>query len=139
MRFAFRELPAATGGLSTPRPVVDVWLEGYAVGPLACLVDTGALGTRFSREVAETAGIQPDDSQAEPFVVGGTRVSGAPARVTLRIEGGGKHHSWDAPVWFCDPWPFGFQLLGLDGFLRHFRVTIAAYEEWIECEPYGAS
>jgi hypothetical protein len=38
-------------------------------------------------------------------------------------------------VWFCDPWPFGFQLLGLEGFLQRFRVTLSAYHEWIDCTP----
>ena len=28
MKFRFRELPAAGGGDLTPRPVIDVWLEG---------------------------------------------------------------------------------------------------------------
>lgn len=135
MRFPFRELPAAGGGTLTPRPVVDVWLEGLEVAPLGCLVDSGALRTRFSRELAEIAGIQPDDSQEEALAVGGHIVQAAPARVVLRIEAAAEDHSWEAPVWFCDPWPFGFQLLGLDGFLRHFRVTIAAYREWLDCQP----
>jgi hypothetical protein len=51
------------------------------------------------------------------------------------MKAGGEEHEWDAPVSFCTPWPFGFQLLGLDGFFRHFRVTISAYREWIECRP----
>jgi hypothetical protein len=40
-----------------------------------------------------------------------------------------------APVTFCDPWPFGFGLLGQEGFLRFFRVTICAAEWWLEVEP----
>ena len=135
MRFRFRELPAASGGLLTPRPAIDVWLEGIETTPLGCLVDTGALRTRFSRELAELAGIAPDDAQGERIAVAGSEVFGVPARVTLRIESGTEAHAWDANVWFCDPWPFGFQLLGLEGFLRHFRVTISAYEEWLECRP----
>jgi Aspartyl protease len=131
VRFAFRQLPAATGGLLTPRPVVDVWMEGIDVAPLGCLVDSGALRTRFSRELAEIAGIEPDDSAAERLALAGQVVTAAPARTTLRLG----EHAWDAAVWFCDPWPFSFQLLGLDGFLRHFRVTLAAYEEWLDCEP----
>jgi len=110
-------------------------MEGIEVAPLGSLVDTGAVRTRFSRELAEVAGIQPDDSQTEDFAVGGQRIRGAPARVTLRLESDTAAHSWDAAIWFCEPWPFGFQLLGLDGFLRHFRVTISAYEEWLECRP----
>lgn len=135
MRFAFRHLPAAGGGELTPRPVVDVWLEGIELTPFGCLVDSGALRTRFSRELAAAAGIEPDDSQAERFAVGGQTIEGAPARVTLQLGFGDDRHAWDAPVWFCDPWPFAFQLLGLDGFLRHFRTTLSGHHEWIECKP----
>lgn len=105
------------------------------MAPLGCLVDSGAVRTRFSRDLAVAAGIAPDESQAERFAVGGQVIVGAPARVTLQIVAGEESHAWDAPVWFCDPWPFGFQLLGLDGFLRHFRTTVSAYHEWVDCQP----
>jgi hypothetical protein len=137
MRFPFRHLPAAGGEQLTPRPFVDVWLEGIEAVPFASLIDTGALRTRFSRELATAAGIEPDDALAETFAIGGQIVTGAPARVLLRIGSGEQAHSWEAPVWFCDPWPFGFQLLGLEGFYRHFHVGISAYREWVECKPEG--
>jgi hypothetical protein len=57
--------------------------------------------------------------------------------VTLRMKAADDEHAWDAAVWFCEPWPFGFQLLGLDGFFRHFRVTISGYSEWVDCRPEG--
>jgi len=135
MKFPFRHLPAATGGQLAPRPVVDVWLEGIDVAPLGCLVDSGALRTRFSRELAIAAGIELDSSHAERFAVGGQVVEAAPARVNLSLGADEALHTWDAPVWFCDPWPFAFQLLGLEGFLRHFRTTVSGYQEWIECKP----
>ena len=135
MRFAFRRLPSASGGELTPRPVLDVWLEGLDLAPLGCLVDTGALRTRFSAELAEVAGIELGDGPRERLVLGGVVVEGEAARVTLRIGTGAEAIAWDAPVWFCDPWPFAFQLLGLEGFLRHFRVTVSGYEEWVECVP----
>ena len=34
MRFAFRTLPAASGGALTPRPVVDIALEGLEAAPI---------------------------------------------------------------------------------------------------------
>ena len=135
VRFPFRHLPATGGGELTPRPTVDVWLEGIDAVPLASLVDTGALRTRFSRDLATAAGIQPDDDRAETFALGGTIVTGAPALVLMRIGAGNDSHTWEAPVWFCDPWPFGFQLLGLEGFLEHFRVRLSAYREWLDCTP----
>jgi hypothetical protein len=66
-------------------------------------------------------------------------ISGTSARVSLSLQAEGKTHDWDAPVWFCEPWPFSFQLLGLDGFLRYFRITLSAYEEWLECIPESPS
>jgi hypothetical protein len=135
MRFRFRHLPGPQGGELTPRPVVDIWLEGIDVAPFGCLVDSGALRTRFSRDLADAAGIEPDDTQAETFALGGQIIKGAPARVMLQLGAREDRHAWEAPVWFCEPWPFAFQLLGLEGFLRHFRTTLSAYHEWTDCQP----
>jgi hypothetical protein len=41
----------------------------------------------------------------------------------------------EAPVAFCDPWPLPFGLLGQEGFLRFFRLTMCAAEFWLELEP----
>ena len=57
MRFTFRTFPAASGGALTPRPVVDIALEGLQAAPIECLLDTGALRTRMSAEIASLAGI----------------------------------------------------------------------------------
>ena len=135
MRFPFRELPSAGGGARITRPVVDVWLEGLEATGLACLLDTGAMATRFSAELADIAGVDLTDAPSESISVAGHTLRARPARVTLSLRDPTSHHGWDAAVWFCDPWPFGFQLLGLEGFLRHFQVTIAAYPQWVECEP----
>ena len=43
--------------------------------------------------------------------------------------------AWEAPVAFCDPWPFDFQVLGQLGFLRWFRVVIDAADETFEVIP----
>jgi len=45
---------------------------------------------------------------------------------------------YDAPVSFCDPWPFAFNLLGQEGFLRFFRLTLCAADCWLEIEPERA-
>jgi hypothetical protein len=57
------------------------------------------------------------------------------ARVTLTVTDGSDQFSWDAPVWFCDPWPQPFGQAGLEGFLQHFTVTIRAYDGFLEIEP----
>ena len=135
MRFAFRSFPAGDGGVLTPRPIVDIALEGLEAAPLAFLLDTGALRTRMSREFAELAGIELTDAITERIAFGGAVTVGAYARVALTLTDGPDEHRWDAPVWFCDPWPFAFGLAGLEGFLHHFRVIISGYHECLEVEP----
>ncbi len=135
MSFAFRALPSASGGALTSRPVVDIALEGLEVAPVACLLDTGALRTRMSAEIAPLAGIELTGDLTEEFYVGGVKTAGQLARVTLTATDGADEFSWDAPVWFCDPWPHPFGLAGLEGFLHHFLVTINAYDGYLEVEP----
>jgi hypothetical protein len=136
MRFAFRELPAAGGGLLTPRPVVDIALEGLDAAPVGCLLDTGALRTRMSAELAPLAGIELSGALTEDFFIGGLKTAGALARVSLTVNDGADDFSWDAPVWFCDPWPYPFGLAGLEGFLHHFLVTIRAHDGYLDIEPH---
>ena len=135
MRFAFRTLPAASGGALTPRPVVDIALQGLEAAPIECLLDTGALRTRMSAEIASLAGIELPSDLTEEFYITGVKTVGAMARVNLTVTDGTDEFSWDAPVWFCDPWPHPFGLAGLEGFLHHFLVTIRAYEGYLEIEP----
>jgi hypothetical protein len=135
MRFAFRELPAAGSGVLTPRPVVDIALEGLDVAPVGCLLDTGALRTRMSAELAPLAGIEVPGALTEDFFIGGFKTAGALARVSLTVTDGADEFSWDAPVWFCDPWPHPFGLAGLEGFLHHFIVTIHAYDGYLDIQP----
>jgi hypothetical protein len=136
MRIPFRALPAATGGILTPRPVVDIALEGLASAPIGCLLDSGALRTRMSAELAPLAGIELTGTLTERFSVGGIETTGAMARVGLTVTDGTGEFSWDAPVWFCDPWPHPFGLAGLEGFLHYFTVTIRAYDGYLDIEPH---
>lgn len=130
MRFPFLELPS--GRRILPRPVLPVQVEDLDLGPLLCLVDTGALDNRFGAEVALAAGIDLDAALGEDeVVVGGVRTLGRCQRVELVVGG----FRFEAPVWFCDPWPFAFGLLGQEGFLRFFRVTISVTGGWLDCEP----
>ena len=135
MRFPFRALPAAGGGELTPRPVVGIAVEGLLAAPMECLLDTGALRTRMSAELAPLAGIELDGAATEEFFVAGLKTAGALARVNLTVTDGTEEFSWDALVWFCDPWPHPFGLAGLEGFLRHFIVTIRAYDGYLDIEP----
>lgn len=131
MKFPFKELP----GPSTDylRPAVPVILEGMPRAPQLCLLDTGALHNRFGAWTAEAAGIDIADAAHRRVAVGGFVTSARQASVRMSIGGS----SWEAPVWFCDPWPLAFHLLGQEGFFRWFAVHLrtAAYE--IEITPEG--
>jgi hypothetical protein len=137
VRLPFRAFPAATGGALTPRPIVDIALEGLPVAPIACLLDTGALRTRISAEFASLAGIALDSALIEEFHVAGLKTVGALARIGLTVSDGISDHSWDAPVWFCDPWPYPFGLAGLEGFMYHFSVSIHAYDAFLDLQPHS--
>jgi hypothetical protein len=113
----------------------NISLEGLDAAPVGCLVDTGALRTRMSAELAPLAGIELPDALTEDFFIGGLKTAGALARVNLTVNDGTDEFSWDAPVWFCDPWPHPFGLAGLEDFLHHFIVTIRAYDRYLDIEP----
>lgn len=135
MRFAFRTLPTASGGELTPRPIVDIALEGLSAAPVGCLLDTGALRTRMSAEWAQLAGVALDHALTEEFYIANIKTVGTLARVSLTVTDSTDECTWDAPVWFCDPWPHPFGLAGLEGFLHHFTVTVRAYEGCLDVEP----
>jgi hypothetical protein len=132
LRFPFLELP---GEPRIQRPVLPIVIERLAAAPQLCLVDTGALRNCLPADVAGAAGVPIGDAPVERVAVGGTVTTARVARVDLGLAG------WtiDAPVWFCDPWPFPFGLLGQEGFLRYFHVELCAAEGWLDCrpEPHG--
>ncbi len=129
MRFDFLELPGERSLLV--RPVVPVQVEDLEEAPQLCLVDTGATTNRFGAWLADATGIDLSGASESTIVVGGTVATAKHARARLTIAG----ISYDAPVTFCEPWPFAFNLLGQEGFLRFFRVTLCAAETWLDVEP----
>lgn len=129
MKFRFRYLPGET--VAVPRPTVDVHVEGIDSTALACLIDTGSLHNRFGLWVARAAGIDLSERPNESIGVGGRPLLAK--EITVRLGVGDM--SWEAPVWFCDPWPWGFQILGQDGFFRWFRISIQAAERTFSLTP----
>jgi hypothetical protein len=127
VRFTFVELP---GDPSLPRPAIPVQVEDMEDSPQICLVDTGATTTRFASWVADATGIDLSGAPTSKVAVGGLTTTAWHARADLTVAG----IRYDAPVTFCDPWPFGFNLLGQEGFLRFFRVTVCAAEWWLDVE-----
>lgn len=126
MRAAFCTLPGANADV--PRPVLNVGVDGFNETLLTCLVDTGTLHNRFAVWVAREAGIDLSNTPVESIGVGGRPVIARTVPVALRLG----RHTWEAPVTFCEPWPWDFQLLGQEGFLRFFRVTVDAAERRLE-------
>lgn len=126
MRFLFRELPGDRGDYL--RPAVPVTVEGIERAPQLCLLDTGALHNRFGRWLADAAGIDLSRAHTERIGVGGLLSDARLAEVRLTLAG----LSWEAPVWFCDPWPWSFHLLGQEGFFRWFDVRLRASRYSIE-------
>lgn len=129
MRFDFLELPGE--GRPRARPVVPVQVEDLEEAPQLCLVDTGSIANRFGVWLAAATGVDLDGAPETKLHVGGVTTTARLVRADLTIAG----VRYDAPVSFCDPWPFAFNLLGQEGFLRFFRVTLCAAESWLEVEP----
>jgi hypothetical protein len=129
VRFAFLELPGGDG-IGIVRPVVPVQVGDLELAPQLCLIDTGALRNRFAFWLAEACGIELADAPTAELALGGFVTTAYEARVDLTVG----EDRFDAPVSFCDPWPLGFNLLGQEGFLRNFRLTLSVSEAWLELE-----
>lgn len=129
MRFRFRSLPGAVADV--PRPIVPIAIQGLEASAIDCLVDTGSFNNCFAVWIADEAGIRLEDVEPETVGLGGRSVTARAVTVGLRLG----DHSWEAPVSFCDPWPWDFNLLGQEGFLRWFRVVIEAADRSLEITP----
>lgn len=132
MKHSFQALPGLAG---RARPVVDLVVEGLELAPQACLLDTGATDVRMGAHVAALAGVELDSALSREVVVAGLRTTGRAASVQLELRQGSDTHAWSPTVYFCDPWPWAFGLLGLAG-LDPFLTTLDSYEEWVELHPH---
>lgn len=112
------------------RPVVPITVEGMAP-PQLCLLDSGSLRNRFASYLARAAGVDLTGAEEEVLGIGGIRTTArtVPVRLTLGDT------TWEAPVSFCEPWPWAFQLLGQEGFFRWFEVALRASQYTIDVEP----
>ena len=122
----FRGLPAVRGFV--PRPVVDVVATHETSAHLLALCDTGALHNRFAAWVADDIGIDLTGIEPEAIGLGGQHLLARTATVALRIG----DMEWEAPVSFCEPWPWSYQLLGQEGFSRWLEVIVRAADRELE-------
>jgi hypothetical protein len=130
VRFEFLELPG-DGRATLLRPALPVQVEDLEEAPQLCLVDTGSMANRFGVWLAEATGVDLSAAPESLLHVAGVATIAKHARADLTIAG----VRYDAPVSFCDPWPFAFNLLGQEGFLRFFRLTLCAAEGWLDVDP----
>ena len=129
MIIPFQALPGI--GVDVLRPVAEIGLAAAPDVRLACLVDTGTLDNRFGAWVADIAGIDLDGLATVSLGVGGRSTIGRTAMVQMTLGA----VSWEAPITFCDPWPWSFHLLGLRGFFRWFHVCIEAADGHLDISP----
>jgi hypothetical protein len=76
-------------------------------------------------------GLDLGGAEQREFAVGAATTRARRIRTSLRVG----PWAFEAPVWFADPWPLTFSVLGQEGFFVYFRVTLSALEGWVECEP----
>lgn len=124
----YTELPDEAGGWA--RPLLDVTVADMDDVLVPCVLDSGALHTLFPRWVAEAGGIVLDEAATRELAVAATGIQAA--FVSTRLAAAG--HEWDAEVGFCDPWPYGWGLLGQLSFFRFFTVTFRAADFEFEIE-----
>lgn len=126
MTFPFKDLVVGSGEERVSRPVVSLVIDGVDHAPQAFLIDTGAGAIRLDAELAELFGIDLGDVPSEKLAIGGAVVDMRPAVVRLALVLDDRMVEWEATVWFCDPWPRAFGVLGLQGFLECFDVHLRA-------------
>lgn len=127
--YGFRGLPPVPD--PTPRPVLDVGIAHDDTVTVTALCDTGALHNRFGTWVADVIGLDLDGIEPVALGVGGQPMVSRTATVRLRLG----EVEWDAPVGFCEPWPWPYQLLGQEGFFRWFEVVIRAADREMDITP----
>jgi hypothetical protein len=103
----YGELPDEAGGW--PRPLVDVAVGG----------------------VEDVAGIDLDQAEGRGLAVGGITTRAAFAITSMAAA----DHTGEAEVGFCDPWPFGWGLLGQASFFRFFTVIFNTADFELELLP----
>lgn len=125
----YRDLPHDAG--DRPRPLLDLTVGDVEDVRVRCLVDSGAQNTLFPRWVADLAAVDLVGAPVRNLAVAAAPVTAAFVPIRLTVD----DHTWEAEVGFCDPWPYGWGLLGQISFFRYFTVTFRAADQQFEVEP----
>jgi hypothetical protein len=80
--------------------------------------------------LVESAGLELAEGGERTLAVGGNMVMARFAVARLSAAG----LTWEAPVGFCDPWPYVWGLLGQGSFFRRFTVTFRAADYEFEVD-----
>jgi hypothetical protein len=124
--FPFQDLVVGNERERVSRPTVSLVIDGIDRAPQTFLIDSGAGAIRLAAELAELFGVDLAGVPAEPLAIGGAFVDMRPAVVRLALPLDDHVAEWETTVWFCDPWPRSFGILGLQGFLECFDVHLRA-------------
>jgi hypothetical protein len=127
----FDYLPLRGSGATVRRPVVNVFLEGLSETGISCLVDSGALHNRFDETLADLADIDLTHAEETAFIIAGKKYGGRSVDVQLRL---GDYY-WNSSVCFVRGWDRDFQILGQEGFFRHFDICFNAADYQLSVEP----
>jgi hypothetical protein len=125
----YTELPDSAGGW--PRPLLDLAVADVDDALFPCLVDSGSLNTLLPDWIADAAGVDLSSAEVRRLSVAGTVTEARFRPAGLSAAG----HTWEAPLGFCDPWPYAWGLLGQLSFFRHFTVTFRAADFEFEVVP----
>lgn len=129
-RFAVGRLPSDPA--AARRPILGVEVRGRREVHLPCLIDTGSLHVRMPEWVAVRTGIDLDAIDGVRIGLGGQVVEACPAHVAIATAAG----ELITTVWFCRGWHSPFGLLGQEGFLDRYRLTLDVAEGWFALQPH---
>lgn len=102
-----------------PRPVAQIRVAG-APYVVPALIDSGAVGNRFSEAIAVDAGLDVSLGSTTHVTIGGQQHFGHVLEVQLVLG----LYEWVAPVAFLEGWTHPYHVLGLVGFFDRFDVRI---------------
>ena len=125
----YTELPERTR--SEPRPIIDIAVADAEAVQVPCLVDSGALNSLLPMWAAEVGGVDLSGAEARPIGLGGTTITATFTTVSLATV----DLAWEAPIGFCDRWPYAWGLLGHHSFFRWFTVTFRAADHEFDVIP----